>query len=51
MRAMAQAVMQEAEIAITVFTMTLCCWKSAARAPLKEGQNIHRKRVPTMAMS
>jgi len=38
-------------MAITVFTMTLCYWKSLARAPLKEGQNIQRNMVPIIAMS
>lgn len=51
MREMAQAETAEAEIASTVFTITRCYWKSAARAPLKDGQNMKRKSVPTMAMS
>jgi hypothetical protein len=33
----------------TVLTTQLNCWDAAplARAPLKEGQKIHRKSVPT----
>jgi len=45
------AVTALALMAKTVFTITLYCWAGEASAPLKEGQNIQRKRVPTIAMS
>jgi len=36
-------------IARTVFTMTLYCCAPVARAPLNEGQYIHKKMLPTIA--
>ena len=46
-----QAVMQLAEIESTVFTITLYWNDPEARAPLKLGQYIHKKIVPTIAIS
>ena len=34
----------------TVLTITLCWELPVARAPLNEGQNIQRKRVPIIAI-
>jgi len=36
-------------MAKTVFTITLYCCAPTAKAPLKEGQYIHKKILPTMA--
>lgn len=40
---------QEAVNDKTVVTMTLVYSKSVAKAPLNDGQNIHKKTVPIMA--
>jgi hypothetical protein len=47
----AQAVMQLADIESTVFMITLYWKEPDAKAPLKLGQYIHKKMVPTMAIS
>jgi hypothetical protein len=36
-------------MASTVLTTTLYCYAPTARAPLKDGQNIHKKILPTIA--
>jgi hypothetical protein len=36
-------------MARTVLTITLYCWAPTAKAPLNEGQYIHKKILPTIA--
>jgi len=45
-----QAEMQLAVIDRTVLIITRYCWVPYARAPLKLGQYMKRKRVPTIAI-
>ena len=44
------ALIQLIEMAKTVLTTTLCCCTPDVSAPLKDGQNIQRKILPTQAI-